>query len=137
MKKIIFTVLITTSLFSGSIFAVGQGAIAGSASMYLATAGTTVGHVSSSVAIGKANAYTTGNIVLGADAAASISDTSAIGAADAIAINGATRIITVTSEAVAGLDLVQGNIMNTGTVSLDTTLGTDSNDTPSFVGTAN
>ena len=136
MKKIIFTVLITTSLFSGSIFAVGQGAIAGSASMYLATAGTTVGHVSSSVAIGKANAYTTGNIVLGADAAASISDTSATGAADAIAIDG-SGVITVTSEAVAGLDSVQRNVMNTGTVSLDTTLGTDSNDTPSFVGTAN
>ena len=128
MKKIIFTVLITASIFSSHAFAIGQGAIAGSASMFLAGSGE-VGHVSSSIAIGKANAYSTGDIVLGA-ATASAANTSSTGTGASIAI--AAGVLTTGEEVVGtGLDIAQVNIMKSGTISLITT-----KDSPSFTGTA-
>lgn len=136
MKKIIFTALITASIFSSHAFALGQGAIAGSASMFLARSGE-VGHVSSSIAIGKANAYSTGDILLGATAATSASNTSSTGTGAAIAITN-TGILTTGEEVVGtGLDVAQVNVMNSGTISLDVTKAADGDaTTPTFTGTA-
>ena len=116
MNKIIFTALISASIFSSHAFAIGQGAVAGSASMFLGLAGE-VGHVSSSIAVGKANAYTTGDITLGATATASPANTSATGASDKITI--ASGVLTIDPNDATDLQTVQGNILNNGTVTLD------------------
>lgn len=116
MNKIIFTALISASIFSSHAFAIGQGAVAGSASMFLGLAGE-VGHVSSSIAVGKANAYTTGDITLGTTATAAPANTSATGASDKIII--ASGVLTIDPNDAADLQIVQGNILNNGTVTLD------------------
>ena len=117
MKKIILTTLITASIFSSQAFAIGQGAIAGSASMFLTTS--KVSHVSSSIAIGKANAYTNGNILLGATAPLSTAKTSSIGASDAISFATANSVVTTTVAEDTALASPQLNILEKGTVSLN------------------
>lgn len=152
MKKIIFTALVASAFFSNPIFAEGtpegaggQGAIAGSASMYLQEAGAEVSHVSSSIAVGKANAYTTGDIVLNSDATStnsidnSVTNTSALGTGGKITISDGDTAgtISVASEVIGdtdpktGLKNAQVNKMRAATVDLNTTKA-DNN--PSFNG---
>lgn len=155
MKKIIFTALVASAFFSNPIFAAGtpegaggQGAIAGSASMYLQKSGAEVSHVSSSIAVGKANAYTTGDIVLNSSATDtdsidnSVTNTSALGTGGKITISTGNTAGTISvaselltpvdgSDPTTGLNTAQANKMRAATVDLNTTAA-DNN--PSFNG---
>ena len=117
MKKIIFTALVATSLFSGAIFAAGQGGIAGSASM-ITNAGGFATDVSASIAIGKStaqsNAHTSNTVV----------STWAAGAGGTITISPTGYLEKIDVESKASLAINQTNAMDKSTVSIDAKAGT-------------
>ena len=134
MNKIIFVASITTLLFSSHAFAIGQGAIAGSASMFLSGTGT-VGHLSSSIAVAKVNAFSEGSIALGADAANSETSTTATAGSQSMTFSSG-RLATVVADTAGDLAKAQVNIMQSGIISLDATKAANgSATTPSFSGT--
>ena len=121
MKKIILATLGLGLLAVGlNANAIGQGGIAGSASMKLRTStgdGTPqlVSHVSSSIAIGKQSAYTG---AAGSNVDKVPATTFATGASGTIVIDRATSYIkSVSIDGYLGNE--QKNVMQTGTISLD------------------
>ena len=120
MKKIILATLGMGLLAVGvNANAIGQGGIAGSATMHLSGAATNiVTHVSSSIAIGKQSAYTGALVVVGTKA-----DTFAAGGSGVVTIDSATGLITSLGKDTQ-LGIVQGNVLDDSTISLDIDDGT-------------
>ena len=120
MKKIILATLGMGLLVIGvNANAVGQGGIAGSASMRLNTTGAAniVTHVSSSIAIGKQSAYTG---AAGSSVAATPATTFATGASGTMVIDETTsQLISVSEDPT--LATAQANVMHQGIISLDGT----------------
>ena len=117
MKKIIFTILMTAVVFSGTAYAAGgQGGIAGSSSMI--TSSNVVTDVSASIAIGKSaahsNAHTTSVVV----------STFAGGAGGELTVDAAGYLTKIDVEDATNLAADQSNDMTTGTVSIDAKAGT-------------
>ena len=117
MKKIIFTILMTGVVFSGTAYAVGgQGGIAGSSSMIMSSG--VVTDVSASIAIGKSaahsNAHTTNAVV----------STFAGGAGGELTVDATGYLTAIDVEDATNLAADQSNDMVAGTVSLDAKAGT-------------